>query len=75
MAHISEERPMTDQDPLLNTVDAALYVGCTVDYLARLRMRRQGPAFFKHGSLVRYRRSAIDAWVGENTHSPAQAAR
>lgn len=59
---------MTD-DPMLNTEEAAKYLGCTVNHLAKLRMKRLGPAFFKHGSLVRYRKSAIDAWVMENTRS------
>lgn len=54
-------------DPLLDTKAAASYVGCTANHLAQLRMRRQGPAYFKHGSLVRYRRSALDDWINQNT--------
>lgn len=60
---------MNEHDTLMNTEDAAKYVGCTVDHLARLRMKRQGPAFFKHGALVRYRKSAIDAWITANTRT------
>ena len=63
---------MINPDPLLNTEEAAKYLGCTLDYLARLRMKRQGPAFFKHGSLVRYRRSALDAWVASHTCKASQ---
>lgn len=56
-------------DPLLDTSNAAAYIGCTANHLARLRMRKEGPAYFKHGSLVRYRRSALDAWISANTRS------
>ena len=57
------------EDVMMSTGDAANYVGCTVNHLARLRMRRQGPAFFKFGALVRYRKSAIDDWIAANTRT------
>jgi hypothetical protein len=61
---------VSEPDTLMTTEAAARYVGCTVDHLARLRMKRQGPAFFKHSALVRYRRSAIDDWISANTRPP-----
>lgn len=61
------DEKIINPDPLLDTMNAAAYIGCTANHLARLRMRREGPPYFKHGSLVRYRRSALDEWINQNT--------
>jgi hypothetical protein len=46
--------------------DAAEYLGCSIQWLAVLRMRRAGPAYIKHGSWVRYRLADLDAWANQH---------
>lgn len=58
-------------DTLMTAADVAEYVGCSVNQLAQLRMRRQGPPYFKHGKMVRYRRADVENWINENMRCPA----
>jgi predicted DNA-binding transcriptional regulator AlpA len=50
-------------------------LGCTANWLERMRCQGRGPAYIKIGRAVRYRRSAIDAWLAENTRIPEEEAR
>ena len=63
----AQEWPEAIGDQLLSTEEVAQYFECSADHLARLRMKRQGPDYFKHGQLLRYRKSSIDKWTAENT--------
>ena len=48
----------------LDTRAAATYLDCSYDLLVLMRRESRGPKFFKCGkSLVRYRRSDLDAWI------------
>lgn len=49
--------------PLLNTREAANYLGCSTALLEKLRWKGSGPVFIKVGKSVRYRKSAIDIWL------------
>jgi predicted DNA-binding transcriptional regulator AlpA len=51
---------------LINARQAAAYLGCSVQWLAVLRMQGRGPAYHKAGSWVRYRVSDLDAWVAQH---------
>jgi len=57
---------------LLAPRPAAKYLGVTHWALARWRQRGQGPDFIKLGGRVRYRRSALDAFLqaAEVRHGP-----
>jgi predicted DNA-binding transcriptional regulator AlpA len=60
MTHASPQLP---HSALINPRDAAVYLGCSRQWLAVLRMKGTGPAYHKHGSWVRYRVADLDAWV------------
>jgi len=51
---------------ILNTVQAARYLGCSKQLLEILRCRGGGPPYAKIGALVRYRKMAIDGWIAAN---------
>ena len=57
----------TTQTPVLNTKDAASYVGSTERTLACWRSLGRGPRFVKMGRFVRYRIADLDAWLDEHT--------
>ena len=56
-------------DEYLTTVEAAAYLKLSRQYLeiARYRADGSGPDYIKLGRAVRYRRSALDAYM--NSHS------
>jgi hypothetical protein len=71
-----ENRPLSDgntvpslnPDPLLTETAAGIYIGGEEDpiserTLQRWRLERFGPAYVKIGRLVRYRKSALDAFL------------
>lgn len=51
------------EDPVLKTSQAAPITGCSPRTLEKLRLQGGGPAFFKIGRSVRYRRSDLIAWL------------
>jgi hypothetical protein len=60
---------------LIDSRHAAIYLGCSAQWLAVLRMRQTGPAYIKHGAWVRYRVSDLDAWAEHHrVRSPAETA-
>jgi hypothetical protein len=61
MATINLER--LAQTALVDSRQAAAYLGCSAQWLAVLRMRHTGPSYIKHGSWIRYRVSDLDAWT------------
>jgi excisionase family DNA binding protein len=48
---------------LLTPTELAQELSVPESTLTYWRHTRQGPAFFKAGRLVRYRRSAVDEWI------------
>jgi len=56
----------------LTTVEAAQYLKLSRQFLevARHRGDGSGPAFIKLQRAVRYRRSALDAWMAKHDHAP-----
>jgi hypothetical protein len=56
----------------LTTVEAASYLKLSRQFLegARYRGDGSGPAFIKLARAVRYRRSALDAWMSAHDHAP-----
>jgi hypothetical protein len=50
-------------EAMIDSRQAAVYLGCSRQWLAVLRMRRAGPAYIKHGSWVRYRIGDLAAWA------------
>ncbi len=51
-------------DPLLRTPDAARYIDMSGAFLAKARRFGRGPAYVRIGTkAVRYRRSALDAYL------------
>jgi predicted DNA-binding transcriptional regulator AlpA len=52
-------------DPLLTPRQLAAYLQRSVKALAQMRYRGTGPAFTHAGGRVRYRQSAVEAWLSE----------
>ena len=50
-------------DPLLNTARAAGRLGVSISWLAKSRMRGDGPRFTKLGRSVKYAESALVAYI------------
>jgi predicted DNA-binding transcriptional regulator AlpA len=59
---------------LVDSRQAAQYLGCSRQWLAILRMQHAGPAYIKHGSWVRYRIADLDTWVTKNRVTTSDAA-
>jgi excisionase family DNA binding protein len=56
-------------DPLFTSLEAALYIGVTEKTLAVWRcVGRYNIPFIKVGRLVKYRKSALDAFLDSRTH-------
>ncbi|MXS73688.1 hypothetical protein CSIV_12460 [Microbacterium sp. CSI-V] len=56
---------LNNSDRLLTPTDAAAYLGRSVAALAQLRYRGTGPTYIRAGGRIRYRESAIQAWLDE----------
>jgi len=61
-------------DPLLCPKEAATYLNLSVDWLARERWKGTGPGYVRLSGgrfgAIRYRRSALDAYVAAHTIDP-----
>jgi len=55
--------PNNKLDALLNEHDVARITGLSVASVRRWRLLRQGPAYLKIGSAVRYKREDVAAWL------------
>lgn len=62
-------------DALLDTAQLAAETATTVEFWEALRTKGGGPDFIKVGRLVRYRRSAVDAWFSRRTVQSTTQAR
>lgn len=54
-------------DAVWTTDAAAQYIGRTPGWLEKQRVTGGGPSFIKMGRLVRYRKSALDAWLDQQS--------
>jgi predicted DNA-binding transcriptional regulator AlpA len=50
-------------DRLLTPKEAAAFLRLSVSFLAKARMRGDGPPYFKPGRAVRYRESRLIEWL------------
>lgn len=57
-------------DDLMDTKQAARYLGLSYSTLCTWRSTGRGPWFIKAGSRVVYRKSDIDVWCGRQTLIP-----
>lgn len=48
--------------PFLNTRQAAFYIGLSHRTLEKMRPKKRGPAYRKHGRHIRYHIDDLDAW-------------
>lgn len=51
---------------LVTPKQAAKILACSVQWLALLRMRGQGPAYVRHGRYVRYRLADLERWAEQH---------
>lgn len=54
-----------DNDPLLTVDELAAYLSISKQSVYILRHRRKAPPAIKFGGMVRFRKSAVDAWLKE----------
>ena len=62
-----------DAEELITTEEAARHLGLKPSTLLNWRSDNRGPAFFKIGRLVYYRRSDLEAWVSTQRRVPVAA--
>jgi predicted DNA-binding transcriptional regulator AlpA len=63
--------PVTSDDPLLSRNQAAEYLKLKPNTLARMAWAKRGPAYIEMSSrCVKYRRSALEAWLAARTVTP-----
>jgi Helix-turn-helix domain len=75
---ITAKKPSKTQEPpnvsgvYLTTPEAAFYLKLSRQYLegARYRADGSGPPFIKLERAVRYRKTALDAWMTAHDHAP-----
>ncbi len=61
----------TNDKALLRVEEAAEYLGLSRNTLNFWRAHDRGPSFVKMGRNVLYRVSDLEAWISENTRTPA----
>lgn len=62
-------KPATSIDPLLYPHDAASFLGVSLSWLAKSRLRGDGPRFVKIGRSVRYPRSSVLEYIKSRTRA------
>jgi Helix-turn-helix domain len=63
-------RPLpTDPDALLYSAEAAYLMALSVRTLEGLRLRGDGPPFFRINRAIRYRRADVIAWTNKRRFS------
>jgi Helix-turn-helix domain len=56
-------------DGWLNTKQAAAYLGCSKQWLDKMRHMQEGPVYHKPGRIM-YARADLDAWVRKSRVKP-----
>lgn len=54
----------------MTTAELADYLKVEPKTLTNWRYLGRGPAYVKHGGMVRYRREDVDAWIRQHTVQP-----
>ncbi len=57
-------------EPLLSTEEAAQVLNVSPSFLAKARMRGNGPEFIEIGRAIRYSRLALSQFMAERTRKP-----
>lgn len=68
MPRIAQAAPAVESD-LLNTEQVSTYLGVPAGTLRNWRSRNIGPACFRIGVRIVYRRRAVDAWLANQEMS------
>jgi len=55
----------------LSEKEAAVYLSVSLSTIRRWRRSGTGPAFFRLGDVLRYRRDAVDDFITQNTKTAA----
>lgn len=50
------------ESEMIDAKEAARLIGASTSWLAKARMRREGPPFHKNGAAVRYLRDDVLTW-------------
>ena len=58
---------MDSTERLMSPADVSEMLGIPINTLYRWRVRGEGPTGYRVGRHVRYRRSAVDAWLETQT--------
>jgi len=53
--------------------EAAQYLGSTAGTLAQMRIKKQGPRWYRWGRAIRYRKDDLDAYMGQRVCVPNNA--
>lgn len=67
------KKPEPEHLDVLNVTEAARFMGVSVDFLNRRRMRGsevQGPPFMRVGRSVRYRKEDLENWLATKVVNP-----
>lgn len=62
-----------EEKSVLNSRQAATYLGCSDSVLRLWRSQGQGPRYFRAGKLIRYRRADLDSWIEARLCEPESA--
>lgn len=65
LAGLLAERIKPPRD-VMDTAQAAAYLGLSRQFLEIARCKGGGPAFVKWGRVVRYRKAALDEWLASH---------
>lgn len=60
----------TEKNALLTSKQAALFLNVSRSTLFNLRSKKVGPAFYKFGSMVRYKKEDLDAYLSAHLQTP-----
>jgi len=55
----------------LSEKEAAAYLAVSLSTIRRWRRGRKGPAFFRFGGVLRYKREILDEFITRNTKTAA----
>jgi predicted DNA-binding transcriptional regulator AlpA len=67
-ARMTQQSINGGMDRLLTPLDAAAFLCVSLSWLARARMRGDGPPFVKIGRAIRYPGSALHQWTKSQMH-------
>ncbi len=67
---MEKDMPTSAQDDaLMNSAEAAKFIGLSVWWLAKARSNGTGPKFIKIGRAVRYSKAGLLDFIKRNTHN------